>query len=59
METATLAHARPKSRSRWLTRIVYDIIMQQAGNMDHLCDLSYPLLSPPLLHSTVGAPYAS
>lgn len=35
----------------WLTSIVDDIIVQQASNMDHLCDLSYSLLSPPFLHS--------
>ena len=36
-----------------LTGIVNDIIVQQAGNMDHLRDLSYSLLSPPFLHSMV------
>lgn len=31
------------------TCIVNDIVVQQTGHMDHLCDLRYPLLPPPLL----------
>lgn len=50
--TADFWYARTGRKHDMLTGIVYDIVVQQASNMDHLCDFSYPLLSPPLLHDT-------